>query len=144
MHRKWLLIVGVIDLLILSALDNIAFQYHLYYFIFWFDLLMHLIGGLAIGLVSSYAYLKQNKEVFLVKKAGHLDWNKLLFFNISFSLVIGAAWEIFEVLFDRILVFSWLESLKDLLVGMVGSILAGLIAGIIALWLYKQKQKRLI
>ena len=125
MNRKWLLLIGAADLLILSLLDKVAYQHFFYWRFGWYDTLMHLIGGLAIGLVSSWVYLeKKDRSLEPV-----LDWNKLLFFNFSFALVIGLVWELFELVFDRIVVFSLLDSLDDLLFGMAGSLLAGLLVG---------------
>jgi hypothetical protein len=126
MDRKWLLAVGAVDLFILSSLDKLAFRYFLYWKYAWFDVLMHLFGGLAVGLLSSWAYLE------LKAAAAQIDphsWRGLFSFNLIFALVIGLIWEMFEVFADRLVVFNWFDSGKDVVVGMIGSLLAGLIVG---------------
>ncbi|MCX6713168.1 MAG: hypothetical protein NTY66_03120 [Candidatus Vogelbacteria bacterium] len=130
MNRKWLLLVGTADLLILSLLDKLAFRYFLYWKYGWFDILMHLGGGLAIGLLSTWAYF----ELLAKSAETGWSWGRLLTFNLSFAVAIGAIWELFEVLVDRIIVFNWFDSVKDTLVGIGGSLLAGLIIGYLRSW----------
>lgn len=125
MNRKWLLILGTADLFILSALDKIAYRYYFYWRFGWFDIVMHLVGGLAIGFLSSWAYLDFRPREDGIK----FDWNKLFLFNLSLALAVGIIWEIFELFFDRIVVLSLADSIKDLLVGVIGSLAAGLFIG---------------
>lgn len=143
MYRKWLLLAGVVDLFILSLLDRIAFHYYLYWRLGWFDIVMHLIGGAAIGLVSAYAYWEWQKERFPANshKGNSLVANRQLFFrlNLGFILIAGLGWEIFEVWVDRIVRFNLINVSKDLLFGIIGSLLAGLFV----LWIYNHKLKKL-
>lgn len=143
MYRKWLLLAGVLDLFILSLLDKIAFQYYLYWRFPWFDIVMHLVGGVAIGLVSAYVYWewqKENSQSDLDKDSHLISHRKLFFgFNLGFILSLGIGWEIFEVLVDRIVKLSLVNSLEDLFFGVIGSLSAGLFV----LWFYNHKQKKL-
>lgn len=141
MHRKWILLAGVMDLFILSLLDKIAFQYYLYWIYPWFDIVMHLIGGIAIGLVSAYVFWFQSKEKIHSESEQNEIINQKLFFalNLSFILVAGLGWEIFELLFDRIVRFNLLNVFRDLLFGIIGSLLAGLFV----LWIHNHKLKKL-
>jgi hypothetical protein len=127
MNRKWLLLAGAADLFILSLLDKIAFRYYFYWRYAWFDVPMHLIGGLAIGLVSAWAYLEAKSVP--ERRAGDLVW-----FCLLFSAAIGLTWELFELFFDRMVVFSWFDSAKDMSLGAGASILTGLIVGYLAIW----------
>jgi len=143
MYRKWLLLAGVVDLFILSILDKVAFHYYLYWRFFWFDILMHLIGGIAIGLVSAYVYWEWQKERFStdLDEKKYLVLNRKLFysFNLGFILVTGLGWEFFEIWADRIVQFNLLNILEDLLVGIIGSLLAGLFV----LWIHNHNLKKL-
>jgi len=146
MYRKWLLLAGVADLFILSLLDKIAFRHYFYWRFRWFDVLMHLIGGVAIGLVSAFAYWEWRKETHPAGEATNdhktTDWKSFFIFNLVFILAAGIGWEIFEVLADRIVRFNGLNSLSDLAFGVVGSLLAGLLAVAIYLWIQKWEQKK--
>lgn len=136
MNRKWLLAVGVADLLVLSWLDKVAFSYYLYWKYAWFDILMHLIGGLAVGLLSGWAYLELK---VVTDDSAELNWRQFLGFNLSFALIIGAVWELFELVADRIVVFNWFDSSKDMLFGLIGSVAAGLLAGKISQWRHRKQ-----
>jgi len=147
MHRKWLLMAGVSDLFILSLLDRVAFRYYFYWRFPLFDILMHLIGGVAIGLVSSYSYWAWQKEEKLgnpiTNSQSLINWRSFFVFNLVSILFVAIGWEVFELLADRVVRFSWLDSFKDLLFGVIGSLLVGLLVGIIVLWIHNYKQKRL-
>lgn len=144
MYRKWLLLAGVADLFILSLLDRIAFHYYLYWRLDWFDIFMHLIGGVAIGLVSAYAYWEWQKEKFPHPANSHesnnvvVDRQLFLRLNLGFILVAGLGWEIFEVWVDRITRFDLANVAKDLLFGIVGSLSVGLFV----LWIHNHKLKK--
>jgi hypothetical protein len=143
MYRKWFLLSGVIDLFILSLLDRIAFHYFLYWRFAWFDIMMHLIGGVAIGLVSAYAYWEwqkdsnctdsDKKELIIVNK------KSFILLNLCFVLITSFSWEIFEVWVDRIVRFNLVNILQDLFFGVAGS----LIIGLLILWIHNHKLKKL-
>jgi len=136
MNRKWLLVLVAADLFILSLLDRIAFNYFLYWKLWWFDIVMHLIGGLAVGLLSGWAYLEQNQKS---EDGKMISLREVLIFNLSFAFVVTILWEFFELWADRIVRFSLFDSVKDVSFGVIGSLLAGLIIGKIAIWRTQKK-----
>jgi len=142
MYRKWLLLAGVIDLFILSLLDKVAFQHYLYWRYPWFDIIMHLIGGVAIGLISAYVYWEWQKEK-LPKDQNEervVASRKVFYtFNLGFISIIGLGWEIFEVWADRIIRFNSINASEDLFFGIIGSLLAGLFV----LWIHNYNLKKL-
>lgn len=131
MKQQWLLMIGTVDLFILSLLDRIAYHYFLYWRYWWFDVPMHLLGGVAIGLVSSWSYLKLSHKQ-LIKASGF--WSSLLMFNLAFAVAIGIIWEILELVSGRLIFFDGLDSLKDILVGTGGSLLSGFLISYLFLW----------
>jgi hypothetical protein len=143
MYRKWLLLAGVVDLFILSLLDKVAFHYYFYWRFFWFDIMMHLIGGIAIGLVSAYVYggWKKEKILKVSNETTVAPIDKKLFFliNFCFILITGLGWEIFEIWADRIVRFNLVNVLQDLFFGVAGS----LIIGLFILWIHNHKLKKL-
>lgn len=60
----------------------------LYYTYDWYDTPMHMIGGLALGLL---VYQISHS----VKHVTHISWRKIIFAII----LIGLAWEVFEAFF---------------------------------------------
>lgn len=143
MYRKWFLLAGVVDLFILSILDKIAFHYYLYWRYPLFDVLMHLIGGVAIGLVSAFVFLELQREKISdqVSKAEESEISLKLFYllNLIFIVSIGIGWEFFEIWADRIVQFDPVNILQDISVGIVGSLSAGLIV----LWIHNYNLRRL-
>ncbi len=142
MYRKWLLLAGVMDLFILSILDKIAYQYYLYWRYPQFDILMHLVGGIAIGLVSAYVYWLWHREKEPEKTRSEIavvSWRLFFLLNFGFILTIGLGWEVFELFVDRIVAFSPLNILRDLFFGIIGSLSVGLFV----LWIHNHKLKKL-
>src|SRR5680860_1781235 len=134
MYQKWFLFGGTVGLFILSLLDKLAFDHYLYWRFPWFDIVMHLIGGVAIGLVSIYFYWEWQKRKFAKnpdeENSNLIDRKLYYLYNLGFILVVGLGWEIFEILIDRITRFNLENVLKDLLFGIIGS----LSVGIFVLW----------
>lgn len=122
----------------LGILDKIAFDYYLYWHWSWFDMVMHLLGGLAIGLLVSYFYLSWKSTETLEGQ----NWRNLLYWNFSLAVLLSGFWEIFEAVTGRTIHFNWLEMLKDLLTGILGGLLAGLIYHLFILWSRRQTLKK--
>jgi len=88
MRRNTLPYIALGLIIILGALHFIAEAFYLYWTIWWFDNIMHLLAGFAGGFIivwllfSSLKYRLSNfKSVLLI---------------IASVLLIGVAWEIFE------------------------------------------------
>ncbi|MFA5484800.1 MAG: hypothetical protein WC260_00910 [Candidatus Pacearchaeota archaeon] len=72
-----------------------------YYRFWWWDSLLHLISGLALGFIGfliSYTFYKTNKFKTSPKM--------ILLFAFCFALAIGTIWEIFEFGVDQIFGFN--------------------------------------
>lgn len=66
----------------------------------WYDIPMHFVGGVAMGLLGLSLWDKYMKNVtFTVKH----PWSKRIFFTfclIGFTAIVGVAWEWYEFAFD--------------------------------------------
>ena len=82
MQLLFLALVGAIALLFLHYFGMMYYLYHLYW---WFDILVHFLGGATVGLTALLA-LKQRHH-FLVP---------------IFVLCVIAGWELFEIFIVRI------------------------------------------
>ena len=92
-----------------------------YWKFWWFDIMMHFLGGLWVGLMSLWLYYfsgfnshprKEKKFVFL--------------FSIISVLTIGIGWEVFEVLIQSNLSNGyWVDTTQDLIMDTLGALTAG-------------------
>ena len=100
-------------------------MFSFYYTTTWYDSILHLVGGFWIGLV----YLEWGKirnEKFALSEGE-------VFKVILFALMIGLAWEVFEVVYDLSLAENsrflplnggLFDTAKDLILDMVGALIA--------------------
>ncbi len=109
--------------LALAFFHGLATYYNLYFFIWWFDIPMHLLGGVLVGTVALFFYrffcLKG-----MIKEDEHTAWTLL----IASILFVGGAWELFEyakgITFNTIGSYR-LDVLKDLAVDILGVVFSG-------------------
>lgn len=88
----------------------------LYYEFLWLDIPMHILGGFLIGSLS-IALLKVQKKKHLIS----------LRHVIAYVLCIAIIWEVSESykgVVDYGTVWGWLDTLKDLVNGVIGAVLA--------------------
>ena len=94
----------------------------------WFDLPLHISSGILIGLVGFviiYFFLYTNR----------IRANPLMVsvFSVSFSLAIGALWEMFEFFMDSVFGFNMqktglVDTMTDLMVDFLGACIVGIAA----------------
>lgn len=119
---------------LLFLLDMVAHHYFLYWKISWFDILMHGLGGLAIGLLSAS---------FLVRFKALLSHKILLAcMVVAGAVFFGFVWESLEFVVDFFLGLplhqpSVADTLGDLVMDYLGGCLAGLIALFIIHYTYE-------
>jgi hypothetical protein len=115
MDRKKLLIRIVILMFLLFALDRLASGFYWYYTVWWFDMLMHFLGGLWVGLFLIYVISPKNSSL------------KTILNIILWLLVIGILWEAFEF-WTRTYIgqtpFDILDTLSDVSFDVAGGFLA--------------------
>lgn len=116
---------------LISFLNKLGGDFDLYWRFWWYDIVMHFLGGLWIGLITLWiyylsGYFKKNKK------------DKPFVFLLSFLsvLIVGISWEIFEYLFE--IVFSS-NYISDTALDLIMDILGGLVASIVLLVLNKNK-----
>lgn len=116
--RQRLLILQLIVLVLVAVLD-IHFGIGEMYFwrIWWWDILMHMLGGLWVGLVFAYA-------------ATYTPYRVSVIHCIIAAFAVGAGWEVFEYVFHMggsVFMSYPLDTAKDLFDDAVGGALAGLV-----------------
>ena len=112
MRKSSLLYTALGLIIVLAMLHFIAEAFYLYWTLWWFDIVMHLLAGFSGGLVVLW---------FL----GPFNIFKSLIFTLICVLVVGIAWEIFEYAYDLIQAIDyWQDTMLDLIFDVVGATLA--------------------
>jgi hypothetical protein len=90
-------------------------EFHWYSSIWYFDMLMHFLGGIWLGFACIYIFpLKDNSLKPILK----------IFFIV---LLIGAGWEAFEILVNKYTVqdsFNFFDTISDILFDISGGLFA--------------------
>lgn len=94
LDKKRFSIVLMILIYVILTLDLLAFKYFLYWRLWWFDVVMHFLGGVWIMLVSYYIFYVSD----YAKHVRHLS-KKYSPFILSLSSIVfvGIFWELFEL-----------------------------------------------
>jgi len=90
MYNKKLLILTLGIALLLAILHIGALMFYWYWFFWWFDILVHFIGGIVAGLLFIYLYGA------LSSRASSRGESFILIF--LFVLCIGLMWELYEII----------------------------------------------
>lgn len=78
--------------IVIAALHFLAFEFYFYWTFWWFDILMHFLGGLWISLMALWVlFLSGYITQF------HLSYRSAFFVAIFSVIVIGIGWELFEI-----------------------------------------------
>ncbi len=125
MERKKLfnfIFVLVIGIFIVNAL---ATKFYWYSSVWYFDIIMHFIGGFWVGLLALYFHTSGRMTLALALKA------------LGAVVIIGIGWEIFEAFVDKAISanpFNVLDTAADLLFDVSG--------GASAVFYYLRKLRR--
>ena len=118
MDRKSLFKHLAVLIFLIFLVNFFANKFYWYYTIWYFDMIMHFLGGFWVGLLALY--------LFTSPKASILSFDSVLRI-LAFVLFIGVSWEIFEVLVDKVVSrypFNILDTTSDLFFDMAGSVFA--------------------
>ena len=124
MRKKSILFTTFYLVALVGILNYIANLFYFYWTVWWFDILMHLLGGVAIGLLSIWLLSEMS---FLFKR--RVDRDQVIMTSLITVIIVGIAWEVFEYIFRLTdLVNNYgLDVFVDLVADTCGALLAGLI-----------------
>ena len=107
------------SLVIFIFLTNfVANKLHLYYSIWWFDMVMHFMGGAWLGLVFVWFESKKNLPIILN--------SSLVLKVVAWILLVGIGWEFFEYYFINYMAqnnFDIIDTMSDLVLDLSGGLL---------------------
>ncbi len=107
------------------GVNTIADTTHLYYLLWWFDIPMHMLGGLWVGLTALVIYYHTG---WIKRKDRSLSF--VVAFTLATTMVIGLLWEVFEFSVEHFVKLNdngLLDTLKDLVDDLVGASIAALV-----------------
>ncbi|MEK7530400.1 MAG: hypothetical protein AAB573_00875 [Patescibacteria group bacterium] len=112
MHRTHALLLILVASVVILAMHLAAFEYYLYWRFWWYDLIMHAMGGVIIASIAL---------VFGVQSYAR---------PVALAVVVGCAWEIMEYMAGiRIGKNYAFDTVLDVIADMSGAILLCAIVG---------------
>ena len=113
MDSKKLLIRLVFLILLIFLLNFLAMKFYWYLSIWYFDMPMHFLGGVWLGLASIYLFSLKDGSLKSIFK---------IFFII---LLVGIGWEAFEILVNKLTIqdpFNTLDTISDICFDLAGGL----------------------
>lgn len=115
--NKNLLLSACLLVLFIWLVNTAANHFYWYSAMWWFDIPMHIIGGMFLGLFAGALFFKKirglsNKEVLVI--------------ILLFVLIVGLSWELFEYVVQAFIKGATLASVPDSIKDMVMDLLGGL------------------
>jgi uncharacterized membrane protein YjdF len=126
------LVLGLI--FVLLVVNGLALYYHLYFYLWWLDIPMHLLGGAWVALMTLFLY---ERSTFF--QEGRHNPFFLAILVVASTLSIGLGWELFELSAQ-----TWIErathaDLADTLADLVND----LVGALVAVWFFIRFHPRL-
>lgn len=112
-HKKILLSIILLMFFIFFA-DKLANKFYWYNSIWYFDIIMHFLGGMWIGLFFIYVFSRRSLD-------------NLIFKVVLSVLLIGIFWEIFEFFVNNVIgqtPFNIVDTLFDIIFDLFGGLLS--------------------
>lgn len=117
MNKKKLLKCILYLILFICIINFLANKFYWYSAIWYFDILMHFLGGFWLGLAFIYFFLSKLDSLSFKSVA------PILFF----VFFIGLGWEVFEYLFNNLIAqnpFDILDTSSDVVFDLIGGFLS--------------------
>ena len=125
MNRKKFSMYIVVFILSILVINLMAVKFYWYFSIWWFDMVMHFLGGFWIGLLFIWLF---SSKAFSFLRLSFEEINiKFIARTILFVLIIGVYWEAFEIVINNIIVgdkFNILDTLSDVFFDLAGGCFA--------------------
>lgn len=112
-------------LYVIAVLNFTANYFHLYFILWWFDILMHFLGGFWLGGMALWLYFWNNR---VNVKFSALSQSRKIFFYFAAVMAVSLVWELFEFSLDTFIVSranDIMDTLTDLFMDFLGA--AGII-----------------
>jgi len=103
-------------LILVLVLHVTAIRLHLYWSLWWFDAILHVLGGVVIGLTW----------VFFIRRFPQTIQKNSFIWFLVFAGFVGIGWEVFEYVKDLTHAKEgyWLDTVQDVIADYAGAIWA--------------------
>lgn len=129
---------------LIFLLNSWALSEFLYWRIWWFDILMHILGGFFVGSSALWFYF----EVSPLSEGSRFGGLSAFTVALVSVLIIGIGWEVYEFLADRILQISFdLEEFSIMQPGVIdtiGDMLSDILGGMGAVITFEKIWKKVV
>ena len=118
MDRKRLLKRILYLIFFILVANFIADKFYWYFSIWYFDMIMHFLGGFWLGLAYLY---------FFPLKTLSFNFSQSIYKILVFVFLVGLGWEVFELLFNNIIAqnpFNLLDTSSDIFFDLAGGVFA--------------------
>jgi hypothetical protein len=107
-------------LVFIAALHNVASFFYFYWTLWWFDIFMHFLGGFWIASVCLWIFYSN-----YFRQSSRPSRVRLFVFAVLSSIVLGLAWETFELVAGIILFPEYIpDSSLDMVMDTIGGVFA--------------------
>jgi hypothetical protein len=116
MSKKTFSILLVVLIYLIFILDTLAIHYFLYWRWWWFDIILHFLGGAWVALFSYYLFFLSGYFNKIIKRMS------VFVLSLTLAITVGIIWEVFEYFMKVSLNQSnyLLDTSLDLLMDMLG------------------------
>ncbi len=142
--ERLIFFISLLLAIILYVGNSLATEYFWYWRFRWFDIPMHLLGGLLVGLIGPVLWrLASGRSI----RPSNLNWTAIMVTSLVAAMIIGVARELFEFGVDRfyglhlglkslhLMQLGWRDTSSDLVDDAIG----GLMAGMASFYLWRKK-----
>lgn len=115
----------VLLIFFILVIQVVAVYWHLYFYIWWLDIPVHILGGLWVALFGLATYFSSS----LWEDEKHFS-AFVIVFAVAITMTIGLGWEIYEFAVEHAVGDSGTglaDSLKDLTDDLIGALLGALV-----------------
>jgi len=120
------LLVGLI--MMVAGLHYLASVFYLYWFYPWFDLIVHFISGIWVGLFFLWLFFWSPARLYF---RSHIkpSFYSFLLISVSTALMVSVWWEIFELSIGAAYIFDnyIIDTVYDVMFGTLGGAVAGVL-----------------
>ena len=121
-RRLQALLILLFSVSLTALLHKIGLEYSLYWSLWWFDVLLHILGGFSLGLLCAF---------FVSKRS--------IFLTLICLILLILAWEVFEVVFVIQTETNTITYITDTF----QDVFLGFVSGLIALRFYYRQERKL-
>lgn len=110
----------------IAVVNGAAVYWHLYFYVWWLDIPMHMLGGMWVALFALSSYYR-------LTNVSTKDTSPLFVFAfaIAITMIVGLSWELFEfsaqTFIERAHVFDIGDTLSDLVNDFIGALIASFV-----------------